>query len=437
MITVRPIREDDRGAWQPLWDGYNAFYGRHGDTALAPEITAATWQHFFDPNEPVFALVAESDGQLLGLAHYLFHRSTTRLGLTCYMQDLFTSQEARGKGVGRALIEGVYRAAKDAGIGRVYWHTYETNTTARLLYDAGLSRLLLAVRDADDRAFRLARSLMLLGPNGRARIKHWRASVVAAALIVIPLAVVTSIVRLAIVTGVVPLAAVLIVIPLAIVTSVIPLAVVVIVVPSAVVPILRSKSLFGDWPAWVVLPFVRPIKVVIAPIARPGDSLIHPVVAPVPIEIEPGANMIARAVADPWVVIAIAGMRDVDDGGIVLRDVDHIGLCGKNLDCAVVIDDLLLRCGGQGAGRLGFTAKLLHRIHDILRLGCECRTEGIHPVRLVRQHVQDAGIVDERFDGGIPRLCVDVILGGIGKRLEPLCRLLDVLGIGRGGEYLG
>ena len=80
-------------------------------------------------------LVAESGGQLLGLTHYLFHRSTTAIEPTCYLQDLFTTEAARGKGVGRALINGVYRQAKLAGSPRVYWQTHETNLTARRLYD--------------------------------------------------------------------------------------------------------------------------------------------------------------------------------------------------------------------------------------------------------------------------------------------------------------
>jgi GNAT superfamily N-acetyltransferase len=134
-VLIRPLRETDLAAWTPLWDGYNAFYGREGDTALAPEITQATWQRFFDPAEPVFALVAERDGKLLGITHYLYHRSTTRFELTCYLQDLFTDPTARGQGVGRALIHGVYEQAKAADIKRVYWHTYTTNSTGRLLYD--------------------------------------------------------------------------------------------------------------------------------------------------------------------------------------------------------------------------------------------------------------------------------------------------------------
>ena len=134
---IRSLEPRDRAAWTPLWDGYNAFYGRAGATALRPEIGEATWQRFLDPAEPVFALVAESrdDGGLLGLAHYLFHRSTTRLELTCYLQDLFTAPEARGRGVGRALIDAVFARARAAGIVRVYWHTHESNAAGRLLYD--------------------------------------------------------------------------------------------------------------------------------------------------------------------------------------------------------------------------------------------------------------------------------------------------------------
>ena len=134
-VSVRPLRQADLAAWTPLWDGYNAFYGREGDTALAPEITHSTWQRFFDPAEPVHALVAEQDGRVAGLAHYLFHRSTLHLGLVCYLQDLFTDPALRGRGVGRALIEGVAHAARAAGAKRLYWHTREGNATARRLYD--------------------------------------------------------------------------------------------------------------------------------------------------------------------------------------------------------------------------------------------------------------------------------------------------------------
>jgi len=134
-LLIRPIKPADYEQWLPLWDGYNEFYGRSGATALPLEITQTTWARFFDPDEPVNALVAESDGKLVGLTHYIFHRSTITIGLSCYLQDLFTNEAARGKGVGRALINGVYERAKLAGSSRVYWQTHETNITAIKLYD--------------------------------------------------------------------------------------------------------------------------------------------------------------------------------------------------------------------------------------------------------------------------------------------------------------
>jgi len=133
--VIRPVQPADFSAWIVLWDGYNAFYGRSGPTALAAEITRTTWARFLDTDEPVHALVAESDGRLLGLAHFLYHRSTIQLEPSCYLQDLFTVEAARGKGVGRALIEAVYESARRAGSPRVYWQTHETNTAAMQVYD--------------------------------------------------------------------------------------------------------------------------------------------------------------------------------------------------------------------------------------------------------------------------------------------------------------
>jgi GNAT superfamily N-acetyltransferase len=134
-LSIRSVARQDYDQWLPLWAGYNAFYGRSGDTPLSPDITQTTWARFFDAYEPVHALVAEQNGQLVGLAHYIFHRSTTALGPNCYLQDLFTSETARGKGIGRALINAVYERAKNAGSSRVYWLTHEANQTARELYD--------------------------------------------------------------------------------------------------------------------------------------------------------------------------------------------------------------------------------------------------------------------------------------------------------------
>jgi GNAT superfamily N-acetyltransferase len=135
QLAVRPVVKDDFPQWKPLWDGYNAFYGRAGQTALPLEVTQVTWSRFFDAAEPMHALVAEDAGKLLGLAHFLFHRSTIQIAPTCYLQDLFTVEQARGKGVGRALISAVYQFALAAGSPRVYWQTHESNKSAMQLYD--------------------------------------------------------------------------------------------------------------------------------------------------------------------------------------------------------------------------------------------------------------------------------------------------------------
>ncbi|WP_407524007.1 GNAT family N-acetyltransferase [Methylobacterium oryzisoli] len=130
-LVIRPLRPDERAAWEPLWQGYLRFYGASVD----PVVSDATFARLHDPAEPMHALVAERGGEVIGLVHYIFHRSTWTIGPYCYLQDLFTAEAARGQGAGRALIEAVYAAAREAGASRVYWLTQEGNATARALYD--------------------------------------------------------------------------------------------------------------------------------------------------------------------------------------------------------------------------------------------------------------------------------------------------------------
>lgn len=130
-MRIRDITPDDRAQWATLWQGYQEFY----QVDLPDAATASTFTRFFDNNEPVHALVAEQDGQLLGLVHYIFHRSTWFERDVCYLQDLFTASAARGKGVARGLIEAVYEKARGRSAPRVYWLTQENNETARALYD--------------------------------------------------------------------------------------------------------------------------------------------------------------------------------------------------------------------------------------------------------------------------------------------------------------
>lgn len=128
---MRAIEAGDRAGWEPLWKGYQTFY----KTEIPAATTDITFARFLDANEPVHALVAESAGRIVGIVHYIFHRSTWTPGPYCYLQDLFTIDEARGLGVGRALIEAVYARAKEKGAARVYWLTHQSNSVAMALYD--------------------------------------------------------------------------------------------------------------------------------------------------------------------------------------------------------------------------------------------------------------------------------------------------------------
>lgn len=131
-IHIRPLLPSDRAAWQDLWTGYLSFY----ETTLAPEVFDTTFSRLLGHDPQDFsAVVAEVDGKLVGLAHYVFHRHCWRVENVCYLQDLFADPAARGMGIGRALIEAVYAAADAADCPAVYWMTQQDNATARQLYD--------------------------------------------------------------------------------------------------------------------------------------------------------------------------------------------------------------------------------------------------------------------------------------------------------------
>ena len=131
-VTIRPLRAEDEPQWRVLWTGYLDFY----EASVSEEVYKASFARLLsdDPNE-FHGLVAEKDGQLIGLTHYLFHRHGWKIENVVYLQDLYVSPEARGTGAGRALIEAVYAAADEAGCPSVYWLTQDFNVTARQLYD--------------------------------------------------------------------------------------------------------------------------------------------------------------------------------------------------------------------------------------------------------------------------------------------------------------
>ena len=129
-MNVRPLAAADRDVWALLWESYLAFY----ETTLLAEIYDAQWDRLM-AGDPVAGLVAEANGQPVGIVHYIFHVHGWKTRDVCYLQDLYVAPEARGTGAGRALIEGVYAAADARGCPDVYWLTQEFNETGRRLYD--------------------------------------------------------------------------------------------------------------------------------------------------------------------------------------------------------------------------------------------------------------------------------------------------------------
>ncbi len=131
-IQIRPLSADDHAAWRRLWQGYLTFY----EADIPDDITTLTWSRLLDPAEPMHAAVAvASDDGPVGLVHWITHRSTWSRSAYAYLEDLFVDPALRGGGVGRALIEHVYAAAKAEDCSQVYWLTHETNRAAMALYD--------------------------------------------------------------------------------------------------------------------------------------------------------------------------------------------------------------------------------------------------------------------------------------------------------------
>jgi GNAT superfamily N-acetyltransferase len=130
---LQPAAPKDRAAWEPMWRAYCRFY----ETDISDEVTDHTWSMIVGAASPVGCLLGGAvDGPIAGFATFVIHPYTWSTSPACYLEDLFVDPEARGKGVGRALIQGVRDEAVRRGCTRLYWMTRESNVTARKLYDA-------------------------------------------------------------------------------------------------------------------------------------------------------------------------------------------------------------------------------------------------------------------------------------------------------------
>lgn len=131
-LSLRPISLTDQSVWRELWTGYLAFY----ETSVEPEVYASSFNRLTDPDVTDYnGFIAWSGDEPLGLVHFIYHRHGWHIDPVCYLQDLYTAPAARGRGVGRALIEAVYAQADKDGAASVYWLTQEFNKGARRLYD--------------------------------------------------------------------------------------------------------------------------------------------------------------------------------------------------------------------------------------------------------------------------------------------------------------
>jgi GNAT superfamily N-acetyltransferase len=136
-ISIRPLSVHDERRWGELWAGYLSFY----EKSLPPPVTTVLWQRLLDPYcDPHGLCAVDEHDSLLGIVHYQHQRTTWLIDDCIYLEDLFVDPTTRGGGVGRALIEAVYRVAADEGLTEVYWLTQEFNHTARRLYDAVATR---------------------------------------------------------------------------------------------------------------------------------------------------------------------------------------------------------------------------------------------------------------------------------------------------------
>lgn len=130
--NVRLLGEADRDAWHRLWDGYCDFYA----VDMPAEVTAKSWERLLEDDTPdFFGLVAERDGEVIGIANCILHGTTWAIAPRCYLNDLFVDPGARGTGAGKAMVDHLLRLAAKNGWDRVHWLTAETNEMARRLYD--------------------------------------------------------------------------------------------------------------------------------------------------------------------------------------------------------------------------------------------------------------------------------------------------------------
>lgn len=129
--TVRRVEARDEQRWRELFTAYGIFY----DTAFTDEILDGVWEWLTDARHPLFCLVAEAEGELIGFAHVREQPDTFTAGPAWYLDDLYTEPAVRGSGAGTALLQAIAEHARAHGGGTVRWITAADNERAQRVYD--------------------------------------------------------------------------------------------------------------------------------------------------------------------------------------------------------------------------------------------------------------------------------------------------------------
>ncbi len=106
------------------------------DPGAVVNTTVLIEQWLFGSDAVASALVAELDGRIVGVAVWYRSYSTWTGAPGVYLEDLFVEPDARGHGLGKALLVALAGVARDRGYARFEWVVLDWNTPAIEFYES-------------------------------------------------------------------------------------------------------------------------------------------------------------------------------------------------------------------------------------------------------------------------------------------------------------
>lgn len=131
MVTINRLDEANVNDVVELFLGYLDFYQRPNTRPAAAEFLRARQAR----QESILYLARGEEGPI-GFVQVYPTFSSASLASVWILNDLFVAPQARGSGVGRALVNRVISDAEAAGVIGVKLATAEDNTSAQALYEA-------------------------------------------------------------------------------------------------------------------------------------------------------------------------------------------------------------------------------------------------------------------------------------------------------------